>query len=46
MGTTGQDQIGCKYKGYRWKIAKKNDSKGSNINTDLMEYVPKVISNK
>ena len=46
MGQTGHGYICCKYKGDMWYSADKKDSKVSNINTDLIEYVPKILVKK
>ena len=43
MGQTGHGKIGLKLKGERCNRENKTASKGSNINTDLIEYVPKTL---
>ena len=46
MGWTGHGQIGCKFKGSRFNSSDKTDSKGSNINTDFIDYVTKTFVKK
>ena len=46
MGRTGHVQIGLKLKAERYNSKYKTDSKVSDINTDLIEYVPKTLVEK
>ena len=46
MGRTGHVQIGRKLKGDKCNPKEKPASKVSNINTDLIEYVPKTLVKK
>ena len=46
MGQTGYGFVGRKYKGYRYNTEDKTASKGSEIDTDLIEYIPKTLVNK
>ena len=46
MGRTGHGQIGRKLKGERYNSKYQTDYKGSNINTELIEYVPKTLVKK
>ena len=41
MGITGHGQTGHKFKGERCNLVDKTSSKGININTNVIEYVPK-----
>ena len=44
MGVTGHNQIGRKLKGSRLNSGDKTSSKGININTDIIEYVPHTLA--
>ena len=46
MGKTGYGQIGHKFKGGRWNSAEKTASQVSQINTDSIEYVSKMLVKK
>ena len=46
MSRTGYGQIGHKLKGDKFNSKDKLASKGSKINTDLIEYVPKTLVKK
>ena len=46
MGLTGHGKIGCKLKGTCCNSKNKTASKGSKINTDLIEYVTKKMVKK
>ena len=41
MGKTSHGEVGCRYKGDKWNSEYKKDYKGSKINTDIIEYLPK-----
>ena len=46
MGRTGHGKIGHKLKVELWNPKPKPASKGININTDSIEYVPKKLEKK
>ena len=46
MGRTGEGKIDRKLKRENCNEEYKKDSKGSKINTDLNEYVPKTLENE
>ena len=46
MGRTGEGKIDRKLKRENCNEEYKKDSKGSRINTDLNEYVPKTLENE
>ena len=46
MGQTGHGKIGRKLKGAGWNSKCRTASKGININTDLIDYVPKTLAKK
>ena len=46
MGQTCHGQIGCKYNVVRCNFLDKTDFQVLNINTNLIEYVPKKLVNK
>ena len=46
MGQTCHGQIGCKHNVVRCNFLDKTDFQVLNINTNLIEYVPKKLVNK
>ena len=46
MGRTGHGQISCKFKGEMCNSAYNTASKFININTNLIEYIPKKFVKK
>ena len=46
MGWTSHGKIGCKLKEGRYNLEDKTNSKGININFNLIEYVTKTLVKK